>query len=153
MLPVFMRIGMPVALGLCALLTILFLGQDSHASLALKLCETSGHLTLLAIACVGHLRGGQAIGSVLACMLFAVPSGSPPATVCAFFRTVFVHRDIRFAQAPHVPVDAAKVTLRLMFIIANALLLAHVLTSERIPEVIAGQIIAWGMPPRGVNSP
>lgn len=34
----------------------------------------------------------------------------------------------------------------LMFIVANALLFAHVLTTERIPQVIAGQIIAWGMP-------
>ena len=36
-----------------------------------------------AIACVGHLRGGLAISSVLACMLFAAVSGSSPATVVA----------------------------------------------------------------------
>jgi C4-dicarboxylate transporter DctM subunit len=35
----------------------------------------------------------------------------------------------------------------LMFIIANALLFAHVLTTERIPQVIAEQIVAWGMAP------
>jgi C4-dicarboxylate transporter DctM subunit len=34
----------------------------------------------------------------------------------------------------------------LMFIIANALLFAHVLTTERIPQTIAEQILAWGMP-------
>jgi C4-dicarboxylate transporter DctM subunit len=33
-----------------------------------------------------------------------------------------------------------------MFIIANALLFAHVLTTERIPQMIAEQIIAWDMP-------
>ena len=35
------------------------------------------------IACVGHLPGGLAIAGVFACMLFAVLSGSSPATVVA----------------------------------------------------------------------
>ena len=34
-------------------------------------------------ACIGHLRGGLAMASVLACMLFAVVSGSSPAIVVA----------------------------------------------------------------------
>ena len=105
----FMFIGMPVAvaLGLSSLLTILFFAQDSLASLSLKLYETSEHYTLLAIpffilggafmttggvarrmirfanACIGHLRGGLAMASVMACMLFAAVSGSSPATVVA----------------------------------------------------------------------
>ena len=105
----FMLIGMPVAvaLGLSSILTIMAFGSDSIASLSLKLFETSEHFTLLAIpyfilagafmttggvarrmirfaiACVGHLRGGLAISSVLACMLFAAVSGSSPATVVA----------------------------------------------------------------------
>jgi len=109
MLFAFMLIGMPVAvaLGLSSLLTILFFAHDSLASLSLKLYETSEQFTLLAIpffilagafmttggvakrmirfaiACVGHLRGGLAIASVLACMLFAAVSGSSPATVVA----------------------------------------------------------------------
>ena len=96
----FMLLGMPiaVALGLSSLLTILFFAQDSLASLSLKLFETSEHFTLLAIpyfilsgafmttggvarrmirfanACIGHLRGGLAMASVLACMLFAAVS-------------------------------------------------------------------------------
>ncbi len=106
---VFMFLGMPVAvaLGLSSLLTILFFAQDSLASLSLKLFETSEHYTLLAIpffilggafmttggvakrmirfanGCIGHLRGGLAMASVMACMLFAAVSGSSPATVVA----------------------------------------------------------------------
>jgi C4-dicarboxylate transporter DctM subunit len=34
-------------------------------------------------ACIGHLRGGLAMASVMACMLFAAVSGSSPATVVA----------------------------------------------------------------------
>ena len=105
----FMAIGMPIAisLGLSSLLTIFFFSQDSLASMSIKLFETSEHYTLMAIpffvlagnlmstggvakrmvvfaiAAVGHLRGGLAIASILACMLFAAVSGSSPATVVA----------------------------------------------------------------------
>ncbi|ROR34540.1 TRAP transporter large permease [Inmirania thermothiophila] len=105
-----MAIGMPVAmaLGLSSVVTILFFSQDSLASVALKLFEAlSEHYTLLAIPffilssaflstggvarriirfamdAVGHIRGGLAMASVLACMLFAAVSGSSPATVAA----------------------------------------------------------------------
>ncbi len=106
---VFMFMGMPVgvALGLSSLTVILGFANDSLASLTLKIYETSEHYTLLAIpffivggmflttggvarrmirfanACVGHLHGGLAMASVLACMLFAAVSGSSPATVVA----------------------------------------------------------------------
>jgi len=304
MLFAFMLIGMPiaVALGLSSVLTIMFFGHGSLASLSLKLFETSEQFTLLAIpffilsgafmttggvarrmvhfanACIGHLRGGLGMASVLACMLFAAVSGSSPATVVAvgsiviagmvrsgyskefaagvicnagtlgilippsivmvvyaaatetsvgklfmagvipgivlglmlmaaiyvrarmlqlplqpratlreifaagrdslwgllllviilggiyggiftpteaagvaavyaFFVAVFVYRDIGITQVPKVLIDAARVTVMLMFIIANALLFAHVLTTERIPQVIAEQIVAMGMSP------
>lgn len=109
MLFLFLIIGVPVAiaLGLSSVLTILFFSDDSLASTALKLFEGMEHATLLAIpffilaanflstggvakrlirfaiACVGSFRGGLAMASVLACMLFAAVSGSSPATVVA----------------------------------------------------------------------
>ncbi|MEO7741808.1 MAG: TRAP transporter large permease subunit [Usitatibacter sp.] len=300
----FMLIGMPVAiaLGLSSVVTIMVVGRDSLASLALKLFETSEQFTLLAIpffilagafmttggvarrmirfaiACIGHLRGGLAMASVLACMLFAAVSGSSPATVVAvgtiviggmvragypkamaagvicnagtlgilippsivmvvygaatetsvgklfmagvipgvvlgmmlmgaiyvrsrsldlprlpratfkevlvagrdsmwgllllfiilggiyggiftpteaaavaavyaFFVAVFVYRDIGMKDVPRTLVDAGRVTVMLMFIIANALLFAYVLTTERIPQDIAERIVSWGMEP------
>ncbi|MCP4596475.1 TRAP transporter large permease [Neptuniibacter sp.] len=105
-----MIIGMPiaVALGLSSVTTILLFSNDSLASIALKLFEaTSEHYTLLAIPffilssaflstggvakrlinfavdTVGHIKGGLAMASVMACMLFAAVSGSSPATVAA----------------------------------------------------------------------
>ncbi|MGV8841932.1 MAG: C4-dicarboxylate TRAP transporter large permease protein DctM [Pseudomonas sp.] len=104
-----MLIGVPIAasLGLAGSVTIMLFSPDSVRSLAIKLFETSEHYTLLAIpffllsgafmttggvakrlidfanVCVGHIRGGLAIGAVLACMLFAALSGSSPATVAA----------------------------------------------------------------------
>ncbi|TCK06085.1 TRAP transporter large permease [Marinobacterium mangrovicola] len=105
-----MLMGMPiaVALGLSSVTTILLFSNDSLASIALKLFEaTSEHYTLLAIPffilssaflstggvakrlinfavdAIGHVRGGLAMASVMACMLFAAVSGSSPATVAA----------------------------------------------------------------------
>ena len=304
MLFLFMLLGIPIAisLGLSSVLTIVYVGRDSLASLSLKLFETSEQFTLLAIpffilagafmttggvakrmirfanACIGHLRGGLAMASVLACMLFAAVSGSSPATVVAvgtiviggmvragyskemaagvicnagtlgilippsivmvvygaatetsvgklfmagiipgivlgvmlmvaiyfraraldiprqpratlrevlvagreslwgllllfiilggiyggiftpteaaavsavyaFFVAVFVYRDIGLKDVPKTLVDAGRVTVMLMFIIANALLFAYVLTTERIPQTIAEHIVAWGMSP------
>jgi C4-dicarboxylate transporter, DctM subunit len=104
-----LAIGVPVAmaLGLASLLTIIFFQPDSLASLSLKFFQTMEQFTLLAIpffilagnflttggvarrminfavSTLGHLPGGLAIASVLACMLFAAVSGSSPATVVA----------------------------------------------------------------------
>ncbi|HKI50903.1 MAG TPA: TRAP transporter large permease subunit, partial [Geothermobacteraceae bacterium] len=102
--------GMPIAfaLGLSSISTILMFSYDSLASIALKLfASQSEHYTLLAIPffilsstflstggvanriinfaidCVGWIRGGLAMASVLACMIFAAVSGSSPATVAA----------------------------------------------------------------------
>ncbi|MDP5144861.1 TRAP transporter large permease subunit [Shewanella sp. ULN5] len=112
-----MLIGMPIAiaLGFSSVLTILLFSNDSLASIALKLYEsTSEHYTLLAIPffilssaflstggvarriidfamdSVGHIRGGLAMASVMACMLFAAVSGSSPATVAAIGSIVIV---------------------------------------------------------------
>ncbi len=304
MLFVFMFLGMPIsiALGLSSLLTIMLFAQDSLASLAIKLFETSEHYTLMAIpyfilggalmstggvakrlvrfavACVGHIRGGLAIAAVLACTFFAAVSGSSPATVVAigsimitgmmkagytqsfsagvlanagtlgilippsivmvvycavtevsvgrlflagiipgillatllmvaiYIRarmvnlpaqprasfaeivqsakeaiwgflllaiimggiyggiftpteaaaiaavyavlvSVLIYKDITVKDLPHTFVEASKTTVMLMFIIANAMLFAHVLTTERIPQIIAEQIVAIGMEP------
>jgi C4-dicarboxylate transporter DctM subunit len=105
-----MFIGIPVAvaLGLSSIATIFLFSDDSLSSVALKLFENvSEHYTLLAIpffilssaflstggvaarlirfatGVVGSIRGGLAMASVLACMLFAAVSGSSPATVAA----------------------------------------------------------------------
>lgn len=103
-------LGMPIAiaLGLASVSTILLFSDDSLASIVLKFFEAlSEHYTLLAIPffilssaflsnggvakrliefaidAVGHIKGGLAMASVLACMLFAAVSGSSPATVAA----------------------------------------------------------------------
>lgn len=58
----------------------------------------------------------------------------PQALVTAFF-----HRDTR-----HTLFEAGKLTITLMFIIANALILKHVLTDEQIPQQIASAMLSAG---------
>ena len=297
-------LGVPIAfaLGFSSLVTIMLFGNDSLASMSLKLFETSEHYTLMAIpffilggsimstggvakrlvrfaiACVGHIRGGLAIAAVLACTFFAAVSGSSPATVVAvgsimiagmmkagysqnfaagvmcnagtlgilmppsivmvvycavteqsvgriflagmipalilalslsvaiyvrarmtnlkpapkastkelvdsakdaiwgfilliiilggiyggvftpteaaavaavyaIIVSIFIYKDIGFKDLPNIFVDSSKTIVMLMFIIANALLFAHVLTTERIPQIISEQIINQGLTP------
>ncbi len=299
-----MFIGVPIAfaLGFSSLITIILFGNDSLASMALKLYETSEHYTLMAIpffilggsimstggvakrlvrfaiACVGHVRGGLPIAAVLACTFFAAVSGSSPATVVAvgsimiggmikagytqkfaagvmcnagtlgilmppsivmvvycavteqsvgriflagiipalilaaalsiaiyvrarmtnlqpspkastkelldsakdaiwgfillviilggiyggvftpteaaavaavyaILVSVYIYKDIKLKDLPHIFVDSSKTIVMLMFIIANAILFAHVLTTERIPQIISEQIISYGLTP------
>ncbi len=102
-------LGLPVgiSLGLSSILFITFFSDAKLTSVAISLFGAGQHYTLLAIpffilassfmstggvakrlinfaiACVGHFRGGLAMASVLACMMFAALSGSSPATVVA----------------------------------------------------------------------
>jgi C4-dicarboxylate transporter DctM subunit len=103
----FLGVPIAVSLGLSSIIVIAFFSTDSMSSVALQLFTASQNYTLLAIpffilassfmstggvakriirfaiATVGHFRGGLAMASVLACMLFAALSGSSPATVVA----------------------------------------------------------------------
>ncbi len=56
--------------------------------------------------------------------------------------TAFVHPDTRDTLF-----DAGKLTVTLMFIIANALILKHVLTDEQIPQAIAASMLDAGFGP------
>src|SRR6056300_989950 len=105
----FLFVGAPVglSLGLSSILYVAIFTNESLSSVAISLFGVWTHYTLLAIpffilassfmstggvakrlirfaiASVGHFRGGLAMASVLACMLFAAVSGSSPATVVA----------------------------------------------------------------------
>lgn len=102
-------LGAPVglSLGLSSILYVALFTNESLSSVAISLFGVGTHYTLLAIpffilassfmstgsvakrlirfaiASVGHFRGGLAMASVLACMMFAALSGSSPATVVA----------------------------------------------------------------------
>ena len=56
--------------------------------------------------------------------------------------TAWFHKDTQ-----EVLYDAGKITITLMFIIANALILKHVLTEEQLPQHITQAMLGWGLGP------
>jgi C4-dicarboxylate transporter DctM subunit len=56
--------------------------------------------------------------------------------------SIFWHRDTK-----HALFEAGKLTIMLLFIIANALILKHVLTEERLPQMITEAMLSAGLGP------
>ncbi|MBK8665878.1 MAG: TRAP transporter large permease subunit [Burkholderiales bacterium] len=102
---------------------------------------TAGRESLWGMLLIAIILGGIYGG------VFTPTEAAAVAAVYAFFIAVFVYRDIKWSGVPHVLIESAKITVMLMFIVANALLFAHVLTTERIPQMIAETIIGIGMEP------
>lgn len=67
---------------------------------------------------------------------FTATEAAAVAAAYSFFVAVFVYKDIKLKEWPRVVLEAAKLSVMLMFIIANAMLFAHVLTTENIPQDI-----------------
>lgn len=65
---------------------------------------------------------------------FTPTEAAAVAAVYSFFVSVFIYKDIKLKECPKVLLEAGKLSIMLMFIIANAMLFAHVLTTEQIPQ-------------------
>jgi C4-dicarboxylate transporter DctM subunit len=92
---------------------------------------------LLIVIVIGGIYGG----------IFTPTEAAAVAAVYAFFVALFVYRDLGWRDVPKIFVDSGKVTIMLMFIITNAMLFGHVLTTEQIPQQVSEMIINWGMSP------
>jgi C4-dicarboxylate transporter, DctM subunit len=112
---------------------------------------------LLVFIIMGGIYGG----------IFTPTEAAAVAAVYAYIIAIFVYRDIGplrrdkpreslfkvvtgfFVHEDVVKtlLDGARVTIMLMFIIANAMLFAHVLTTERIPHAITEWILTMGFQP------
>ncbi len=111
---------------------------------------------MLIVIILGGIYGG----------IFTPTEAAAVAAIYAFFIANFIYKDMGpFAQKdgrnPLLKVigvflhkdtkdtlfDAGKLTVMLLFIIANALILKHVLTEERIPQMITESLIGAGLGP------
>ena len=104
--------------------------------------------------------------------IFTPTEAAAVASVYAFFIATFIYRDMgplaTPEDQPNIPLwrkpealftaffhkdtrdtlfEAGKLTVTLMFIIANALILKHVLTDEQIPQQIASAMLSAGFGP------
>jgi C4-dicarboxylate transporter DctM subunit len=78
-------------------------------------------------------RGGEGVGSMLVRNGWQVP--------------LAIAQSVGHPEVRKTVLDASKVSIMLLFIIANAMLFAHVLTTERIPHQIAETIVSHGLEP------
>jgi len=78
--------------------------------------------------------------------IFTPTEAAAVSAVYAFFIAVFVYRDITIQDVPDVLIDASKITVMLMFIIANAFMFAFLLTTEQIPQMASEFIVGMGLP-------
>ncbi len=92
---------------------------------------------LLIVLVLGGIYGG----------IFTPTEAAAVAAVYAFVIAVFVYRDMRLADVPSALIEAGKVSIMLMFILANAFLFSLVLTEQRIPHVITEALIGAQMSP------
>lgn len=86
---------------------------------------------LLIVIVVGGIYGG----------VFTPTEAAATAAVYSAFIALVVHRDMGIKDVPQVMLDSAKMTAVLMFIIACAMIFAHVLTEEHVPQSMAKAIL------------
>ena len=81
--------------------------------------------------------------------MFTPTEAAAVAAVYSAFIALFVYKDMRIKDCPKVLLESGRLTIMLLFIIANAMLFAHVLTPEQIPQQITQWVMSEGLTPIG----
>nr|WP_314622050.1 TRAP transporter large permease subunit [uncultured Noviherbaspirillum sp.] len=76
--------------------------------------------------------------------IFTPTEAAAMSAVYAFIVAVFVYKDMGFKQVPKVLLDSASMSAMLLYIITNAVLFSFLMTSENIPQAMAGWIMDKG---------
>ena len=76
--------------------------------------------------------------------MFTPTEAAAMSAVYAFFSAVFVYKDMGLKQVPKVLLDSASMSAMLLYIITNAVLFSFLMTSENIPQAMAGWIMDKG---------
>jgi C4-dicarboxylate transporter DctM subunit len=69
------------------------------------------------------------------------------AAVYAFVIAVWVYKDLKLVQVGKVLLDSAAMSAMLLYIITNAVLFSFLMTSENVPQAMAGWLTAQGLGP------
>ncbi|MBC3933226.1 TRAP transporter large permease [Undibacterium curvum] len=76
--------------------------------------------------------------------MFTPTEAAAVSAVYAFVIAVFVYKDMGLKQVPKVLLDSASMSAMLLYIITNAVLFSFLMTSENIPQAMAGWIMDKG---------
>ncbi len=77
--------------------------------------------------------------------VFTPTEAAAMAAVYAFIVAVFVYKDMPLSRVPKVLLDSASMSAMLLYIITNAVLFSFLMTSEQIPQTMAGWIMDQNM--------
>lgn len=100
-----------------------------------KMKDASWGLMTIVIV-IGGIYGLPGYGAI-----FTPTEAAAVAAVWAFFISVFIYKDIKISEFYDTALESAKTTAMIMFIIANAMLFAHFLTIENIPQMITNALV------------
>ena len=76
---------------------------------------------------------------------FTPTEAAAMSAVYAFVIAVFVYRDMRLREVGKVLLDSASMSAMLLYIITNAVLFSFLMTSENIPQAMAGWMVDQGL--------
>jgi C4-dicarboxylate transporter, DctM subunit len=79
--------------------------------------------------------------------IFTPTEAAAMSAAYAFVVSVFVYKDLTIRQVRKVLIDSANLSAMILYIITNAVLFSFLLTSEQIPQDLAGWITDMGLQP------
>jgi C4-dicarboxylate transporter DctM subunit len=100
----------------------------------------SGREAFWGLLLVVIIMGGIYLGA------FTPTEAAAVSAVYAFVIAVFVYRDMTLREVPRVLTTSGRLTVMLMFIIANAYLFGFTLTTEQVPQAASAWIGDMGLP-------
>lgn len=109
--------------------------QPASLRVRLKTMKDASWGLFTIVIVIGGIYGG----------IFTPTEAAAVAAMWAFVIAVFVYKDITIFQFPEIALDSAKTTAMIMFIIANAMLFAHFLTMENVPQMITQTLVDWNV--------
>ena len=92
---------------------------------------------LIIVVVIGGIYGG----------IFTPTEAGAFSVMYAFFVSFFIYKDTKYKDLYRIILDSAQTSSMIFFIIANAMLFAHFLTDEQIPQQITQMIIDANVSP------
>ncbi|MBP7769967.1 MAG: TRAP transporter large permease subunit [Aliarcobacter sp.] len=92
---------------------------------------------LIIVVVIGGIYGG----------IFTPTEAGAFSVMYAFFVSFFIYKDTKYKDLYRIILDSAQTSSMIFFIIANAMLFAHFLTDEQIPQQITEMILAAELGP------
>ena len=109
--------------------------QPEPFKVRLKKMGEAGWALMTIVIVIGGIYGG----------IFTPTEAAAVAATWAFFVSMFIYRDIKWSNLYAIFLESAKTSAMIMFIIANAMLFAHFLTMENVPQMITNTLMEWNV--------